>query len=320
MTEIKQALEKFFSKKDDKIKAIIEKLGNKRIIEKCQFACEGDEGNLGKPISEGAKEAKVAFKKNAEECPAASLIDVVMASGRDYNKIVKPSMIKIRGSKSLEFVGSKENSIESLQMFLKKKLKKFHSDFIGKKATPITSKTSKKEYDKKELDFLKKELFFNDSAPKKMYMLISIINKILEMKKSGIYSAKSDYELMNLWASDPKKNYVDENGVEIVKNIEVAFGEKIKWVGPATIQHLRMHFGVNTFKPDQRVKEVLIQEFLGLDIKKFKSGQLKDTDAILMMEKIRTAVDGAFGQPDKLILDSILVNYGSGYTENKARN
>ncbi len=310
MTEITQALQKFFSKKDEKINAIIKKLGNKKIIEECQFAFEG---NIGKPICEGAKEAKKTFTKNAKECPAASLIDVVMASGRDYNKIVKPSMINIRSSKSLEFVGDKENSIESLQKLLKDKLKNFHSKFLAKNATPITTKTSSEEYDKKELDFLKNELFFNDSAPKKMFMLVSIINKILDMKKSGVYSFKSDYELMHQWASDPKKKYEDENGIEIVKNIEVAFGEKIKWVGPATVQHLRMHFGVNTFKPDQRVKQVLIQEFLGLDIRKFKSGQLKDTDAVLMMEKIRKAVDGEFGQPDKLILDSILVNYGSGY-------
>lgn len=310
MTEFTQALEKFFSKEDYNIKEIVEKLGNEKIIDGCQFASKV---NRGKPIFEGAKEAKETFKKNAEECPAASLIDVVMASGRDYNKIVKISMIKIRKSTSLEFMLNKEKSIESLQKLLKKELKKFHLKFIGKNASPITTKTSSDEYDKKELDFLKNQLFFNDSAPKKMFMLISIINKILEMKKSGIYSSKSDYDLMNQWASDPKKNYEDENGVEIVKNIQVAFGEKIKWVGPATIQHLRMHFGVNTFKPDQRVKEVLIQKFLGLDIQVFKSSTLKDTDAVLMMEKIRKAVNGCFGQPDKLILDSILVNYGSGY-------
>ena len=212
MTEITMALEKFFSEKDEKTKAIVEKLGHEKIIKKCQFAYEG---NLGKPIFEGAKEAKQTFTKNAKECPAASLIDVVMASGRDYNKIVKPSMINIRSSKSLEFVGDQENSIEALQKLLKRKLKKFYSDFIGKNATPITPKTSSKEYDEQELDFLEKELFFNDSAPKKMFMLISIINKILEMKKSGIYSAKSDYELMHKWASDPKKNYEDENGVEL---------------------------------------------------------------------------------------------------------
>jgi hypothetical protein len=69
--------------------------------------------------------------------------------------------------------------------------------------------------------------------------------------------------------------------------------------GLASFQHLRMTFGVNTVKPDQRVRKVLEQEF-GL--------RLSDAKAILAVEEIAKATGYS-----PLMIDQIFVKYGSGY-------
>lgn len=61
-----------------------------------------------------------------------------------------------------------------------------------------------------------------------------------------------------------------------------------------------MVFGVNTIKPDQRVKEVLRYE-LGL-------GKLSDISTILAVEQIASIVN-----LETITIDQIFVKYGSSY-------
>lgn len=306
-------IENFIKTKDGEIKQIVGNLGNHEINEKCQFS---NKNNIGKKIIEEVISTPKRFKKNAQNSPAISLIDVVMASGRDYKKIVAPAMQEIRKAENFENY-NEYNSIENLFSFLIQKghLYEFYNNFFLRKTKQISQKSSAKNtYGKGELHFVKKVLHFNDGAPKKMFMLLSILIKFREMKVKGVYNTNSDYELIHKWAIDPRNNFEDKNGVEITRNIEHGFGEKIPYIGVATIQHIRMHFGVNTFKPDQRVKEVLLNKFLLIDKEKVDEKNLSNVNAILMMERIRKSLKACYGQPDKLILDSILVNYGSGYS------
>lgn len=80
---------------------------------------------------------------------------------------------------------------------------------------------------------------------------------------------------------------------------------KIYNVAVATFQHLRMVFGVDTVKPDQRVKEVLSYEF-GLP-------KLSDQKAIQAVEQIAKITNHKV-----ITIDKILVKYGSGYYNQKS--
>lgn len=77
-------------------------------------------------------------------------------------------------------------------------------------------------------------------------------------------------------------------------------------VAVATFQHLRMVFGVDTVKPDQRVKEVLDYEF-GLS-------RLPDEKAIKAVEQI-----AALAGLKVIAVDQIFVKYGSGHYNQKAK-
>jgi hypothetical protein len=75
---------------------------------------------------------------------------------------------------------------------------------------------------------------------------------------------------------------------------------RIKKIGLATLQHLRMYFGADTVKPDRRVKQVLYREFslrVGCD--------RRIVEVVTEMAYILHC--------PVLYLDSVLVNYGSGH-------
>ena len=71
-------------------------------------------------------------------------------------------------------------------------------------------------------------------------------------------------------------------------------------VAIATFQHLRMVFGVDTIKPDQRVKEVLDFEF-GLS-------RLSDVNTIKAVEQI-----AEISNFKVITIDQIFVQYGLSY-------
>ena len=64
------------------------------------------------------------------------------------------------------------------------------------------------------------------------------------------YEISDDSKVMEKWAREINILEYEDNEIGRIKNI-----------GLATIQHFRMDFGVDTVKPDQRVIEVLENEF-----------------------------------------------------------
>lgn len=135
-----------------------------------------------------------------------------------------------------------------------------------------------------------KEEFFKIWGPKddkKYQTLVNIINEIKKLKKH--YPNKSDFEVLNHWA----------NAVDIYKYNDDKIGQ-IRNIALATLQHLRMVFGANTVKPDQRVIEVLDYEF---NVK--RPSQLKSIIAVEQISKIT--------KKPALLIDQIFVLYGSGY-------
>lgn len=120
------------------------------------------------------------------------------------------------------------------------------------------------------------------------YKIILDVLQVIELLKS-LNKIDDDYEVMNRWAV--KANYMSHKQ-DIIG--------KIKGIGIATFQHLRMNFGADTVKPDQRVKEVLNKEY------KFYSNN--DIDYIAAVEYIAKVVGKS-----ALYVDQVMVNYGSGY-------
>lgn len=99
----------------------------------------------------------------------------------------------------------------------------------------------------------------------------------------------NDYELMNEWAWGVNLLDIGHDRIGKIPNV---------WI--ATVQHLRMNFGADTVKPDQRVKEVLEREF--------HLGSLNPETAILAVEKI-----AHMSWIPALLADQIFVKYGSSH-------
>ena len=101
-------------------------------------------------------------------------------------------------------------------------------------------------------------------------------------------SPDHDFAVLAAWAESAQLASMRDDPLGAVRNI-----------GIATFQHLRMTFGVNTVKPDRRVKDVLQREF-GL--------RLSDRKSILVVERMAEAE-----RISPLLLDQIFVKYGSGH-------
>lgn len=124
------------------------------------------------------------------------------------------------------------------------------------------------------------------SDEKKYNTLKSLVDNILIF---GItHPTLDDFELMKEWAETAK-----------LENRSNDLLGKLKNVGIATFQHLRMTFGVDTVKPDQRVKEVLKNEF---------GVRLSPEKAISAVEEIARITGNRV-----YVIDQIFVKYGSGY-------
>lgn len=129
---------------------------------------------------------------------------------------------------------------------------------------------------------------------KKYYVLKNILQAANTLQAK--YQILDDFKLMKKWAED----------VEIKKLRDDEIG-KIKDVALATVQHLRMDFGIDTVKPDQRVIEVLEREFVHKKVSQKKAIQLVQKLSELSGITMRT-------------IDLILVNYGSGNYDNRKYN
>jgi hypothetical protein len=122
--------------------------------------------------------------------------------------------------------------------------------------------------------------------------LLTSINSDLR----NIYpNINNDFKLMNCWAKDADLLNYKNDIIGKIPNIAIA-----------TFQHLRMLFGVDTVKPDQRVKEVLYYEF-GLT-------KLSNEKAIKAVEQI-----ALISNMQVITVDQILVKYGSSYYNQRAK-
>ena len=121
---------------------------------------------------------------------------------------------------------------------------------------------------------------------KKYNILASLVKRILSLQR---LTSWEDLELMKNWAQSAKLKYRKE---------DILLGG-VPNVGIATFQHLRMSFGADTVKPDQRVKEVLSKEF---------NAALHDEDVIEAIEDIAKITGHKV-----IVIDQIFVKYGSGY-------
>jgi len=131
-------------------------------------------------------------------------------------------------------------------------------------------------------------LFWGHRDQKKYTILKEILDRIPKLRKRYAV-AVNDYDLMHHWANDVDLNNYHRDII----------GE-IKFVAIATIQHLRMSYGCDTVKPDQRVKEVLQR--------RFDYPNLSDLKVIEVVEHI-SKITGL----STLVIDQIFVNFGSGY-------
>jgi hypothetical protein len=206
-------------------------------------------------IIEASKSSTTNYSERSKTRPAISIIDVVLAANRNYNKVVAPNIKRIEESDL--------NSIEDLKRLIDSK--------------------SKEEFFK----------YWGHKDNKKFEVLLSILSSFDEITKL-YYNSISEFEFLNKWALNAD-----------IKNYKLDPIGKIKNVGLATFQHLRMIFGAHTIKPDQRVKEVL--EF------EFELGKLSDINVITIMEQIAEIL-----KIDVLTLDQIFVKYGSGYYNKKS--
>ena len=124
------------------------------------------------------------------------------------------------------------------------------------------------------------------SDEKKFDTLKSLVEQILIF--GADHPALNDVAIMKEWAETAKLENRANDLLGGLKN-----------VGIATFQHLRMTFGVDTVKPDQRVKEVLKNEF-GM--------RLSPEKAISAVEQIARITGNRV-----YVIDQIFVKYGSGY-------
>ncbi|WP_250480085.1 MULTISPECIES: hypothetical protein [unclassified Caballeronia] len=122
---------------------------------------------------------------------------------------------------------------------------------------------------------------------RKFSILRAVVNAFVPLLQE-VDNTEHDYHIVSEWA---------KSAAVITKSDDII--GRIPGIGTATFQHLRMTFGADTVKPDQRVKEVLEREF-GL--------KASDRHAILAVEQMSKIVGYS-----PLIIDQIFVKYGSGY-------
>lgn len=130
--------------------------------------------------------------------------------------------------------------------------------------------------------------FWGHSDEKKYNTLKAVLDAIVSLRET-YPNAENDYELIHNWAINADLKNYKKDSIGVVSNVAVA-----------TFQHLRMTFGEDTVKPDQRVKEVLEYEF--------STPKLNDINAITAIKEIANICSLKV-----LEVDQIFVNYGSGY-------
>ncbi|GEO11802.1 hypothetical protein [Segetibacter aerophilus] len=303
--KLSEALEQFKYKDDAGIKEVVEVIGKARLTPTSHLYPIYGPIAINEAVERSAEE----FLNQAESCPPLSIIDVVLAANREYNVMVKPVIDRFKKEMpdaNTEFTFLKQKTFESLLEYLKINLSNFYNEYVIKDHNKVKASESINE---EEREFILKVLGFKEVNHYKMKALFDLLNAIIRLKGDRL---ERDYDFLKAWAEniEKRKDLKNRKGIVSKRKIERSLGGKIHKVGIATIQHLRMHFGADTFKPDQRVKEVLLYKFLNLHSNEFISIDLDDKSAFSIMEKIHNSCNPPY---TLRTLDSFFVNYGSGY-------
>ena len=136
--------------------------------------------------------------------------------------------------------------------------------------------------------------FWGHKNLKKYNTLVNLIEATDQIQLK--YNIQDDFKLMHKWAENIDIYDYESDIIGRIKNIAIA-----------TLQHLRMDFGINTIKPDQRVIEVLEREFNFKKVNQIRAIKLVEEMANISEITVRN-------------LDLVLVNYGSGYYDNRKYN
>lgn len=227
------------------IKKIVKRIGDEPMTKSSQGFKKYGAINIIVAAEKQAKE----FLENEARNPAITVMGVVLAANRDYEKQVRPHVERMK---------------EQYPTLTFKKLQ-----------TMLSNK-----------DYVQFKEVWGHADEKKYGTLTSLVEKILTFGDSN--SVKDDFKIMKKWAKKSTLENWKQDSLGSIRNI-----------GISTFQHLRLVFGIDTVKPDQRIKEVLLKEF---------KVKLSSEKAILAVEEI-ARITG-----HKVIeIDQIFVNYGSGY-------
>ncbi len=212
----------------------------------------------GLSIGQAAKaQADETLAQTTDTCPAISLMSVVLAANRAYERQVKPHIDKLKA----------HETYRTLTLIALKKL-----------------------LDQK--DHIQFKTVWGHADKRKQTTLKQLVERFLALYPAALredqHSVHEDRFQLNSWAKQSSLQSRKLDSIGQIKN-----------VGVATYQHLRMTFGVDTVKPDQRVKEVLEFEF---------GEKLSDEGAIQAVERIAEITGRRV-----LEIDQIFVKYGSGY-------
>lgn len=161
-------------------------------------------------------------------------------------------------------------------------LKINHSELTFKKLQNMLSEMNWEEFNK----------IWGHKDEKKYNVLSNLVGQILDYADK--YPTLNDLQLMRQWVKEFDLEMLRSEHPEYAK-----FPGCIPNVGIATFQHLRLTFGVDTVKPDQRVKEVLREEF---------KVKMSSKNTILAVEEIADIT-----KQSVIMIDQIFVKYGSGY-------
>ena len=238
-----------FTGKEDAVIEIVNRLGDSDMRDNSH----GIEKYRGMKIKEAAK--LQLSENNTEKNAAIALIGVVLGANRNWNKVVRPVLERLKQERPrLSFL----------------ELRKLMS----------------------EMNWTEFKTFWGHKDQKKYNVLSRLLDQILDYANE--YPTLTDFQLANKW--------VREFDIDMLQSKHGRYHEFtgcIPNIGVATFQHLRLTFGVDTVKPDQRVKEVLLVEF---------DRKLSDLDAIRAVEEIAQITKNKVG-----MIDQIFVKYGSGY-------
>lgn len=122
----------------------------------------------------------------------------------------------------------------------------------------------------------------------KKFQTLKSVLAIFIPRLKNIDKPEEDFRVVAEWAANAKLSEMYQDQIGALPNI-----------GIATFQHLRMNFGVETVKPDRRVKDVLVREF---------NLRLSDEKSILVVERM-----AEIENVTPLLIDQIFVKYGSGH-------